>query len=51
MTDVTNAQQGSAAAASPKWQQMGFGGKIVFCAKLVIFLCTFGFAFPLLLTD
>lgn len=51
MTDVTSAGQGSAAAASPKWGQMGFVQKIVFCCKLVIFLCTFGFAFPLLLTD
>jgi hypothetical protein len=51
MTTVITAEQGSAAAASPTWDSMGFFGKIVFCGKLVIFLCTFGFAFPLLLTS
>jgi hypothetical protein len=51
MTDVIDAQQGSAAAASPKWEDMGFFAKIVFTGKLVIFICTFGFGFPLLLTD
>ena len=51
MGETNNAGQGSAAAASPKWAQMGFFSKIFFCGKLVIFLSTFGFAFPLLLTD
>jgi hypothetical protein len=51
MVETNNAGQGSAAAASPKWAQMGFFSKIFFCGKLVIFLSTFGFAFPLLLTD
>lgn len=49
--ETNNAGQGSAAAASPKWEQMGIFGKIVFCGKFIIFLCTFGYAFPLLLTD
>ena len=30
-------------------QPLTFAGKIVFAGKLVIFLATFGFAFPLLL--
>lgn len=51
MSELSIAEQGSAAAVSAKWIDMGFGGKIVFAVKLVIFLCTFGFAFPLLLTD
>jgi hypothetical protein len=46
-----HAAQGSAAAASPKFKDMGFIGKIVFIVKFVIFLCTFGFAFPTLLND
>lgn len=51
MTEVNIAEQGSAAAASPKWGSMSIVQKISFSAKLVIFLCTFGFAFPRLLTD
>jgi hypothetical protein len=45
------AAQGSAAAASPKFKDMGIVGKIVFVGKLVIFICSFGFAFPTLLND
>ena len=38
-------------APSPKFRDLSFGGKMVFAGKLVIFLMTFGFAFPLLLSD
>ena len=34
-----------------KFKDMGAGEKVVFIGKLTIFLCTFGFAFPLILTD
>ena len=51
MSVQQRAAQGSAAAASPKFKDMGFIGKIVFIVKFVIFLCTFGFAFPTLLND
>jgi hypothetical protein len=51
MLTQNSAAQGSAAAASPKFKDMGIGGKIVFMGKLVIFLCSFGFAFPTLLND
>jgi hypothetical protein len=36
---------------SQKFVDMSFFGKIVFVGKLIIFLCTFGFAFPLILND
>lgn len=36
---------------SQKFKDMTFGGKLVFIGKLVIFLCSFGFAFPLILND
>lgn len=29
-----------------KWQDLSIGQKFAFLGKLVIFLCTFGFAFP-----
>jgi hypothetical protein len=45
------AAQGSAAAASVKFKDLGIGEKIVFVGKLVIFICSFGFAFPTLLND
>ena len=32
-----------------KWQELSGGQKGVFIVKLIIFLCTFGFAFPLLM--
>ena len=51
MTIVTTAEQGSAAAASPRWDSMSILGKISFFGKLVMFVCTFGFAFPRLLTN
>lgn len=51
MSELNIAGQGSAAAASPKPKNLSFGGKIVFTVKLVIFLSTFGFAFPRLLTE
>jgi hypothetical protein len=51
MYDPKSAAQGSAAAASPKFKDMSFGGKIVFIGKLVVFICSFGFAFPTLLND
>ena len=45
------AAQGSAAAASPKFHDLTIGSKIVFVGKLVIFICSFGFAFPTMLND
>jgi hypothetical protein len=36
---------------SKKFKAMGAGEKIVFLGKLTIFLCTFGFAFPLILSN
>ena len=36
---------------SQKFKDMSFFGKLTFIGKFVIFLCTFGFAFPLLLND
>ena len=34
-----------------KWNKMNIAGKLVFMGKLVVFLCTFGFAYPNLLLD
>lgn len=36
---------------SPKFKDLDFGGKIVFIGKLIVFFCTFGFAFPTLLSN
>lgn len=36
---------------SIKFSQLSIGQKIVFCGKLIIFFCTFGFAFPTILND
>ncbi|HEX2827078.1 MAG TPA: hypothetical protein VHP37_12075 [Burkholderiales bacterium] len=36
---------------SQKFKDMSFGGKIVFIGKVVVFLCSFGFAFPLIFND
>jgi hypothetical protein len=51
MYNPNSAAQGSAAAASPKFKDMGIVGQIVFIGKLVLFICSFGFAFPTLLND
>lgn len=40
-----------AASDSKKFKDMGAGEKVAFVGKLVVFLCSFGFAFPLLLND
>ena len=37
--------------ASKKFGEMNIGEKIVFTGMLVIFICTFGFAFPTLLSN
>ena len=37
MADATNVR---------KWPQMGAGERIVWVGKLVVAVCTFGFAFP-----
>jgi hypothetical protein len=39
------------ASDSKKFNQMGIGEKIVFVGKFILFVCSFGFAFPLLLND
>jgi hypothetical protein len=36
---------------SIKFSQLSMGEKVVFCGKVVIFFCTFGFAFPTILND
>jgi hypothetical protein len=36
---------------SKKFMDMGIIEKLVFAAKLCLFLASFGFAFPLLLSD
>lgn len=41
----------TAVAPSLKFGQMSFGQKIVFSGKLIVFFCTFGFAFPTILND
>ena len=39
-----------AAAPAERFGQMSFVNKLVFTAKLCVFLATFGFAFPTLLS-
>jgi hypothetical protein len=39
------------AGPGKKFMQMGIIEKITFTAKLCLFLASFGFAFPLLLSD
>ena len=39
------------AAEAKKWKVMNVFEKVVFLGKLVIFMVSFGFAFPLLLND
>lgn len=39
------------AAESKKWKHLAAGEKTLFVVKLMIFIVTFGFAFPLLLND
>jgi hypothetical protein len=34
-----------------KFNEMGIGEKLAFCVKLSLFLVSFGFAFPTLLSD
>jgi hypothetical protein len=36
---------------SRKWKDLHAGEKVAFVGKLMIFLITFGFAFPTLLND
>lgn len=37
--------------AEKKFAALSIGQKIVFVGKLILFICSFGFAFPLLLDD
>ena len=37
--------------SSTKWKDLTVGNKIVFIGKLIVFFCSFGFAFPTLLND
>ena len=41
----------AATNTSAKWKDLNFSARIVFLGKLVVFLCSFGFAFPTLLSD
>lgn len=34
-----------------RYKNMGFGEKIIFVGKLILFLVSFGFAFPLLMSE
>ena len=38
-------------AETRKFKEMGVVEKFVFLGKLTVFICTFGFAFPLILTQ
>jgi hypothetical protein len=40
-----------ATATDAKWKDMNFATKIVFIGKLMVFIASFGFAFPTLLND
>ena len=51
MAYTNSAAPNTAAAPSPKFKDMSIGGKIVFIGKFIIFVCSFGFAFPTLLND
>ena len=51
MAYTNSAAPDTAAGSSLKFKDMSIVGKIVFVGKLVIFLCSFGFAFPTLLND
>jgi hypothetical protein len=51
MAYPNSAAPNTPAASSPKFKDMGIGGKIVFIGKFIIFVCSFGFAFPTLLND
>jgi hypothetical protein len=39
------------ATDSKKWKDMNIGQKLLFLGKLVIFVASFGFAYPLLLSE
>ena len=41
----------SATDTSAKWKDMGAATKLVFIGKLMVFIASFGFAFPTLLND
>ena len=40
-----------AAAVSTKYKDMSFGQKMVFIGKFIIFMASFGFAFPTIMND
>lgn len=41
----------SQSAENRKYKEMSAGQKIVFVGKLILFICSFGFAYPTLLND
>ena len=51
MVSDIRAAQGSAAAAETKFKDMGVGRKMTWIVKFVVFLCSFGFAFPLIMSE
>jgi hypothetical protein len=51
MVNDVRAAQGSAAAAGTKFKDMGAGRKVAWVVKFVVFLCSFGFAFPLIMSE
>jgi hypothetical protein len=51
MSAETRAPQESAAAAGTKFKDLSTTGKVVWIAKFVVFLISFGFAFPTILSD
>ena len=51
MVADTRAAQGSAAPAGTKFKDMGVGRKIAWIGKFIVFVCSFGFAFPLVMSE
>jgi hypothetical protein len=45
------AKAGSAKPTKPKFSEMSTGGKLAHIGKIVIFVVTFGFAYPSLFSD
>ncbi len=41
----------SQAAGNARFRNLSFFGKILFVGKLILFICSFGFAYPTLLND
>jgi len=42
---------GAGAVATEKFSEMSMGGKLKHIGKVILFICSFGFAFPTLFSD